>query len=412
MFSLLKLKHTKTLIVVKSTSLIKKKKDYLIKLDNGNDGLEYFFVNRLFSDERHTLIEIKKNIDTNSPKILIKDVNKGSSDQCENNETTGNEPINITNNDKCASNADTINQFHIQHEESNTIVNSYLDLDVKSDFHNDKLQSNVITNENLQSHTLDKTKSSKTYPRIIEDKKCKINMTILSKSSDTTANSSCNTSILGNLELSDVNLSDVNVSDMNGIDINNFENCGTNLNNNNGEEMIHEVLAENKSTFTSITENTELDSTIVPFCDLNGVKNSSINNDINNNDNKLYCSNSQIENVSQNTVEDEASENNLPKKILLKQKNVKKRAIENINNSDEECAPKKKRFTPPYGKTRRIRWTSEEKQTALLLFETNINNSTLPSLKEIISKTRKNILKNRQPAAIKTWIHNQFRNKI
>ncbi|XP_029162154.1 uncharacterized protein LOC114933735 isoform X1 [Nylanderia fulva] len=126
-------------------------------------------------------------------------------------------------------------------------------------------------------------------------------MTILSKSSDTTANSSCNTSILGNLELSDVNLSDVNVSDMNGIDINNFENCGTNLNNNNGEEMIHEVLAENKSTFTSITENTELDSTIVPFCDLNGVKNSSINNDINNNDNKLYCSNSQIENVSQNT---------------------------------------------------------------------------------------------------------------
>ncbi|XP_029171229.1 AAC-rich mRNA clone AAC11 protein-like isoform X3 [Nylanderia fulva] len=65
--------------------------------------------------------------------------------------------------------------------------------------------------------------------------------------------------------------------------------------------MIHEVLAENKSTFTSITENTELDSTIVPFCDLNGVKNSSINNDINNNDNKLYCSNSQIENVSQNT---------------------------------------------------------------------------------------------------------------
>ncbi|XP_029171228.1 uncharacterized protein LOC114940661 isoform X2 [Nylanderia fulva] len=176
--------------------------------------------------------------------------------------------------------------------------------------------------------------------------------------------------------------------------------------------MIHEVLAENKSTFTSITENTELDSTIVPFCDLNGVKNSSINNDINNNDNKLYCSNSQIENVSQNTVEDEASENNLPKKILLKQKNVKKRAIENINNSDEECAPKKKRFTPPYGKTRRIRWTSEEKQTALLLFETNINNSTLPSLKEIISKTHKNILKNRQPAAIKTWIHNQFRNKI
>lgn len=49
--------------------------------------------------------------------------------------------------------------------------------------------------------------------------------------------------------------------------------------------------------------------------------------------------------IFNNIVEDEASENNLPKKILLKQKNVKKRAIENINNSDKECAPKKKRFS-------------------------------------------------------------------
>lgn len=42
MFSLLKLKHTKKLIVVKSTSLIKKKKDYLIKLDNGKRWVGIF----------------------------------------------------------------------------------------------------------------------------------------------------------------------------------------------------------------------------------------------------------------------------------------------------------------------------------------------------------------------------------
>lgn len=67
---------------------------------------------------------------------------------------------------------------------------------------------------------------------------------------------------------------------------------------------------------------------------------------------------------------------------------------------------------PPYGKTRRIRWTEEEIKTALFLFKEYINNCTLPSLKIIIIKTRNNILKNRQPATIKTWLHNQIRKKI
>jgi len=64
---------------------------------------------------------------------------------------------------------------------------------------------------------------------------------------------------------------------------------------------------------------------------------------------------------------------------------------------------------PPYGKTKRIRWTEEEIKAAFFIFQNNINNSTLPSFKEITSKTRNNILKNRQPATIKTWIHNQIR---
>jgi len=67
-------------------------------------------------------------------------------------------------------------------------------------------------------------------------------------------------------------------------------------------------------------------------------------------------------------------------------------------------------LAPPYGKTRTIRWT-EEKKTALFLFEKYINNFIFPCLKEITSKTRDNILKNRQPATIKTWLHNQIRAK-
>lgn len=67
-------------------------------------------------------------------------------------------------------------------------------------------------------------------------------------------------------------------------------------------------------------------------------------------------------------------------------------------------------LAPLYGKTKRIRWTTEEIETALFLFQNNTTNSTLPSFKEIITKTRNNILKNRQPATIKTCLHNQIRN--
>lgn len=100
-----------------------------------------------------------------------------------------------------------INEFHNQYEDPN-MVNSYLDLNVQSDFHyNDELQTNIVTNnENLGSvktYGLDKTKSPRNYPRIVENKKCKINMTILSKRMNLT--DSVNISNLDNsLELSDI----------------------------------------------------------------------------------------------------------------------------------------------------------------------------------------------------------------
>lgn len=181
-----------------------------------------------------------------------------------------------------------INQFYNQYEDPNNMVNSYLDLDMESDFHyNDEFQTNVISNENLESYVLDKTISFRNYPRIIENKKCKINMTVLPKNMDSTADSSFNISILEkSLESFDINKTDTN----------NSTNFTTSLINNNSKEMIHEILAENKSVSTPVCGNIELDSTLVTFCDLNKVNNSSIVN----NNNELYYNNPQIANVSQN----------------------------------------------------------------------------------------------------------------
>lgn len=182
-----------------------------------------------------------------------------------------------------------IKQSHNQHEDPNNIVNSYLYLDVESDFHyNNELQTNAITNENLKSYVLDETKFSRNYPRIIEDKKCKINMTILPKSMDSTADSLPNISILEKaLELSNINVTDTN----------NSTNFSTSLIINNSKEMIHKILAENKSVSTSVCGNTELDSTLVTFCDLNEVNNFSTVN----NNGESYYNNPQIANISQNT---------------------------------------------------------------------------------------------------------------
>ncbi|XP_077277341.1 uncharacterized protein LOC143905657 isoform X3 [Temnothorax americanus] len=60
----------------------------------------------------------------------------------------------------------------------------------------------------------------------------------------------------------------------------------------------------------------------------------------------------------------------------------------------------------PYGKTKRLRWTDDEKEAVLQAFAQNMANHTLPSLKEI-QETRKNYpcLANRTSPQIKTWLH-------
>ncbi|XP_067210123.1 uncharacterized protein [Linepithema humile] len=184
-----------------------------------------------------------------------------------------------------------INQVQNQHKDPNNITNSYLDLDVESDFYyNDKFQADITTNKNLKSSVLDQTKSSRNYPRIIENKKCKINMLVLPKSMDSTADSSFNTSILEkSLELSDINISDINISDINIFDTNVTDT-------NNSKKTNHEILAQNKSMFTSVYGETDLDTTLITLCGLNEVKSSIVNNN-----GELCYNNPQVANVSLNT---------------------------------------------------------------------------------------------------------------
>ncbi|XP_029157970.1 uncharacterized protein LOC114930372 isoform X2 [Nylanderia fulva] len=56
---------------------------------------------------------------------------------------------------------------------------------------------------------------------------------------------------------------------------------------------------------------------------------------------------------------------------------------DNSNIQDEQNNSKRKRSTSPYGKTKRIRWSKEEKETALQAFSKYMEKLKLPSLKDI-----------------------------
>ncbi|XP_020298571.1 uncharacterized protein LOC109862834 isoform X2 [Pseudomyrmex gracilis] len=69
---------------------------------------------------------------------------------------------------------------------------------------------------------------------------------------------------------------------------------------------------------------------------------------------------------------------------------------------------KRKRNTSPYGKTKRVRWTEDEKHTVLQAFARHIENHTLPSLHEIQEVKKGYVsLARRSLPQIKTWLHNQ-----
>lgn len=203
---------------------------------------------------------------------------------------SGYEQINIINDNRFVSNTEMINQVSNQHEDPNNIENSYLDLDIKSDFCYSDKQTNVITNETLKSSVSDEVESSRKFPRIIENKKCKVNMTVLQKSVASTADDSFNTSILQeSLQFSDTNISDINISDINIFDINVTDTV------NNIREMNDKIPTENKFISAAVYRDSELDTTSVTLSDLNEVKSLIVNNG------ELYCNNPQVANVSKNT---------------------------------------------------------------------------------------------------------------
>jgi len=68
-------------------------------------------------------------------------------------------------------------------------------------------------------------------------------------------------------------------------------------------------------------------------------------------------------------------------------------------------------IAPPYGRTRRVRWTKEEKQIVMEHFSDYIIGSRLPSIKAIQEVIASNpCLQNRSASVVKTWINNQQRN--
>lgn len=62
----------------------------------------------------------------------------------------------------------------------------------------------------------------------------------------------------------------------------------------------------------------------------------------------------------------------------------------------------------PYERTKRVRWTEDEKQAAFRAFGRHVENHTLPSLKEIqeVKKKYSSLVRRTSPQ-IKTWLHNQ-----
>lgn len=135
----------------------------------------------------------------------------------------------------------------------------------------------------------DKIKSSKNYPRIIENKKCNINMTtILTESIDSTMDNSffniSNTSILKKpSQLLDI------------TDGKRSMDFSTSFNN-NSTEIINEIPTENKDVSTLVCEDRGLNSTLPTFYHLNDLTSFTVKKD-----DELYCNNPQVTNASQNT---------------------------------------------------------------------------------------------------------------
>ncbi|XP_058980311.1 uncharacterized protein LOC101901061 isoform X2 [Musca domestica] len=76
--------------------------------------------------------------------------------------------------------------------------------------------------------------------------------------------------------------------------------------------------------------------------------------------------------------------------------------LQDINSSKE-----RKRSTSPFGKTRRVRWTREEREAIESIFGDPTTLEKLPTFKQCADAVKHKCLNRRTPAQIKTWINNQ-----
>ncbi|XP_029662925.1 uncharacterized protein LOC115235345 isoform X2 [Formica exsecta] len=108
----------------------------------------------------------------------------------------------------------------------------------------------------------------------------------------------------------------------------------------------------------------------------------------------------------ENNVREEINNNN-PDETDISLCNTSKYSMNCYKETDKQSG-KRKRSTSPYGKTKRVRWTEDEKEAALHAFAGHMENHTLPSLREIQEVKKKYIsLARRTSPQIKTWLHNK-----
>ncbi|XP_067215627.1 uncharacterized protein [Linepithema humile] len=98
-------------------------------------------------------------------------------------------------------------------------------------------------------------------------------------------------------------------------------------------------------------------------------------------------------------------------KFTKKHKNLKA----DFSSTEEDMSineNRKRRSTSPYGRTKRTRWTINERDIVYKEFNTFLSNSKLPSSKDILRvKLNNPVLQNRSVAQIRTWIHNHISGK-
>ncbi|XP_058978854.1 uncharacterized protein LOC105262122 isoform X2 [Musca domestica] len=95
---------------------------------------------------------------------------------------------------------------------------------------------------------------------------------------------------------------------------------------------------------------------------------------------------------------------------IVDSKRIKQREGENCTVNFKGCFYAARLIlssASPFGKTRRVRWTSEEREAIESIFGDPTTLEKLPTFKQCADAVKHKCLNRRTPAQIKTWINNQ-----